>query len=658
MIINACVCIPTFNNNGTIQQVVNDILSETELPIIVFDDGSHTPIEKIIKEHSRVTILRNSKNLGKGATIEKSFQFAAKLGYTHLITMDGDGQHYAREIKKLLALVTENPFELIIGNRKLVGEDVPEISKFGRKFSNFWVDYQTGYKISDSQSGFRTYPVFLVQNMTFFTKRYDFEIEVMIKLLWKGIKIKEVEIDVFYPEESKRISHFDKLWDNVRISILNTVLVVLSLLKTHRKPFKVSIALAVGVFVGTTPFIGLHALIVAVISFIFRLNYIVLLIGTQISIPPLMPILIYTSVLLGHIVLGQEMLFSADDISLAFAQEKLGVWLLGSSILGGALATLTFIISYFITKKINKPVINWNGKSRGGAIGNMFMKSVTKYLGLKAAYSCLFFITPYFYFFSPKGRNASLEYWKIIRPNLNFWKYRWLVLRHYYRFGTLLIDRMYQSASDKNPFKTHENGIENITAILGKQQNGILLSAHVGNWSISAEEFRDHFKQAKINMIEHKSNKLKLINDTDKQLNKDIKADDMSKISPLMEINAQLNNHHSIVLMGDRPLGEHFELITFCEKLVPFDSTPFRIAAMKKLPLVFTFAFKGKDENYDFYADVPVKYNYQAGVNKRQQVRVWMQDFSKTLEKHIKNYPDQWCNFYPVWSSIPDHLPR
>src|SRR5262249_40096151 len=158
----------------------------------------------------------------------------------------------------------------IIGNRRMKSETVPESSKFGRKFSNFWVAYQTGLAVRDSQSGFRIYPLFTLQNLKFFTRKYDFEIEALIRLMWKGIKVTETEIEVIYQKGAERVSHFHKFWDNARLSMLNTVLVVLTFLKSRRSPAQLAAAAGVGVMIGTTPFFGLHTLIVAAASFLLR----------------------------------------------------------------------------------------------------------------------------------------------------------------------------------------------------------------------------------------------------------------------------------------------------------------------------------------------------------------------------------------------------
>src|SRR5207253_2547937 len=136
------------------------------------------------------------------------------------------------------------------------------------------------------------------------------------------------------------VSHFKKFRDNVRISILNTVLVAMSLFRLHLRPSQIALALGIGVFVGCTPFFGLHTAIVAVIALVFRLNAAVLWLGSQISIPPLAPILAYTSIKVGE-----------------------GSWLKGSlvvgSLLGTCLGLVTFIATTVARRKVKYRKANW-----------------------------------------------------------------------------------------------------------------------------------------------------------------------------------------------------------------------------------------------------------------------------------------------------------
>lgn len=661
MILNFCICIPTYNNAGTIEAVVKDCLEKTPYSILVVDDGSDIPVqfnEQNINE--RVKILRLDTNQGKGVALQRAFKEAIRLGFTHLISLDGDGQHYAQEVSKLVTLSLENPWNLIIGCRRLVSDNVPEISKFGRKFSNFWVRFQTEETLSDSQSGFRLYPLFHVQNLKFWTRRFDFEIEVLIRLLWRGVHVSEVEIECYYPSPEERVSHFDKLWDNVRISVLNTVFVTLSLMRSNRSPAGTAFAVGLGVLVGTTPFYGFHALMAGVLAFCFRLNALYLILGTQISIPPLVPFLA-----IGSIAVGKWVTHSASVAHLSALQYS-ARWIAGSLILGVGLGVVIGGITYFLLRSLqnrhHKKQAAWNGKSRGGRFGNGFLKRAIQLGGLNLGYRFLYWIVPYFYVFAPRARRASNEYWLTVAPGVGFWRRQWLVLKHLYTFAQTLLDRVYQGfyqqAKNKLYFETRRQGIENILEPLKKGKGLIMLSAHVGSWEIAATVLKEDGLDKQFNMVRYEPAAMsfdKLRNQNDPEHIHKINANQEKQ--SVLQIREYLIKGLPVGIMGDRPVGAHFELVTFFGKLAPFDSTPFRIAAICETPLLFTYGFKGpKTENgssYEFSATPSRYYRYDSGKDRSLQLLEWVQEFAKDLERALRDHPDQWFNFYPFWSTLP-----
>lgn len=221
-----CIVIPVYNNPKTIQSVVENSLA-LDLKVIVLDDGSDTAVSSLLNPHPHLTIIRHEINHGKGQAILTAANEAKKQNFESIITIDGDGQHYPEEIKYLLPLL--NNGTIVIGNRKFK-EDVPNASKFGRIFSNFWILVETGKWLKDTQSGFRGYPLSILDlelKHTF----YDFEIEVIVKHLWKKRIIQEVEIEVYYPPHGQRVSHFNKVKDNIRLSKIHTKLVTQNILR-------------------------------------------------------------------------------------------------------------------------------------------------------------------------------------------------------------------------------------------------------------------------------------------------------------------------------------------------------------------------------------------------------------------------------------------
>jgi hypothetical protein len=124
-----------------------------------------------------------------------------------------------------------------MGARNMEQASVPGKSSFGNKFSNFWFWFETGIRLPDTQTGYRCYPIRAMEGMKFFTRKFEFEIEVIVRSVWKGIPITFVPVHVYYPPKEERVSHFRPFTDFTRISILNTVLVTLALLYYKPRDF-------------------------------------------------------------------------------------------------------------------------------------------------------------------------------------------------------------------------------------------------------------------------------------------------------------------------------------------------------------------------------------------------------------------------------------
>jgi len=212
---NPVVIIPTYNNPKTIKDVAFDVINNN-YDLIIVDDGSDTNIEELFNEDEKQNIhfVRHPVNQGKGEAITSGIKKAKELGYDFVVSIDGDGQHLASEIHKLIDGYEEDT--IIIGARNFNLDNVPNGSKFGRWFSNFWACWDTGYTITDSLSGFRIYPLSIL-DLDIKTKRFDWEMEVIVRHADAGRKIKEININCFYPISEDRVSHFKKFEDTMAI---------------------------------------------------------------------------------------------------------------------------------------------------------------------------------------------------------------------------------------------------------------------------------------------------------------------------------------------------------------------------------------------------------------------------------------------------------
>ena len=217
-----CVIIPTYNNAGTIEQVIHSV-SEFCDDVFVVCDGPTDGTEELVRQCATpVHVIAYQPNKGKGTALVTGFREALKLGFRYAITLDSDGQHYASDIPAFVEAITEHPDSLIIGSRGLKHDNMPQKNTFANKFSNFWFMVQTGKKLPDTQTGFRLYPLQKMGKMRLITSRYEAELEMLVRSAWRNIPIIPIPINVFYPSQEERVSFFRPGKDFTRISILNT----------------------------------------------------------------------------------------------------------------------------------------------------------------------------------------------------------------------------------------------------------------------------------------------------------------------------------------------------------------------------------------------------------------------------------------------------
>lgn len=375
-----CVIIPTYNNAKSLEEVITGALKITG-DIIVVNDGSTDSTPEILEKFSYLHIISYSPNKGKGYAIRQGLKAASSGGYTHAITIDSDGQHFPSDINVFTEKAEELPDTLIVGARQLDPEKVSRGSRFANKFSNFWYRFLTGVKLEDTQTGFRLYPVSLIRDMKFFTKKYEFEMEVLVRAAWRRINVISVPVRVYYPPPGERISHFRPFTDFTRISILNTIFVLTAIL--YVKPFsfiryltrenirefinkhilltkesnvKISLAVALGIFTGILPIWGFQLILAIALAHLFRLSKFITAVAANISIPPNIPILLYLSYVTGGIVMGtgSNIKFSTNLTVKSF-ETNLIQYLFGSVVLsvvmGIALGIIAFIVLSLFRKR-------------------------------------------------------------------------------------------------------------------------------------------------------------------------------------------------------------------------------------------------------------------------------------------------------------------
>jgi glycosyltransferase involved in cell wall biosynthesis len=210
-----CIVIPLYNHENTVRKAVTESLA-LGLPVIVVDDGSTDAGYYRIQDMAGVRILRHSFNQGKGAALMTGFREAAKTA-RWAITLDADGQHAPADALALMAAADESARGIVVGARGgMTGDAVPWTSRFGREFSNFWIWMAGGPWLADSQSGFRLYPLPETLMLGTAARRFQFEVEVLVRAGWQGLAVTTAPVSVHYQPRGERISHFKPFWDFMR----------------------------------------------------------------------------------------------------------------------------------------------------------------------------------------------------------------------------------------------------------------------------------------------------------------------------------------------------------------------------------------------------------------------------------------------------------
>lgn len=236
-----CVLIPTYDNPATIADVVRRVRGA--LPeVLVVDDGSAPEGAQAVAELGRsgqAHVFRRDVNGGKGAALKDGFEEAARLGYTHALQVDADGQHALEDIPRFLDAARNDPTALVLGH-PIFDDTAPLGRRIGRKITQFWTRVETGGgHIVDPMCGFRVYPLAPLVSVGNVGDRMEFDIEIAVRLVWNGTPVINLPTRVRYLDAAEGgVSHFRMLRDNVRISWMHTRLMTHRSLRTLSFPFR------------------------------------------------------------------------------------------------------------------------------------------------------------------------------------------------------------------------------------------------------------------------------------------------------------------------------------------------------------------------------------------------------------------------------------
>jgi glycosyltransferase involved in cell wall biosynthesis len=365
------VVIPVYNHAATLGDVAERAL-RAGFPVLVVDDGSTDGgldrVADLPIERHRLPV-----NSGKGEAILAGARIAHDLGYQAILTIDADGQHDPADAPLIMEKAASGWPCIVIGARNMETEHVPRSSLFGRDFSNFWVRLESGQTLPDTQSGYRLYPVEFLVRSKCLTRRYTFEIEILVRGSWAGLPVLSAPVSVYYPPGDERVSHFHKFKDNLRLSCLHTLLVTRSLIPwPHRRLYKNEDAVAaptifqpvrylkalcsehstagqlgaaafVGIFIGALPIIPFGIVTIVYVCQRLHLNRLAAVGASNVCVAPFVPLL---CIELGHFLTqGTFWTEFNRQTLLVEIHHRLWEWLIGSLLIGPVLGGLGALLA-------------------------------------------------------------------------------------------------------------------------------------------------------------------------------------------------------------------------------------------------------------------------------------------------------------------------
>ena len=412
------VVAPTHNNRNTLEDIMARVRA-LGLPLIVVNDGSTDDTAAVLASprwaaDPSVTVITHPENRGKAAALRTAFDAAAAAGHTHAATVDTDGQLEPEQIPDLLALARSAPHALVIGKRDESTKGYPAKNRLGRRLSNLFVWMESGVRVSDSQCGLRVYPLEFATTCGCRSGRYGFETEIITRAGWAGVPVVEAPVRCHYFPAGKAVSHFRPWVDSLRGIGMHGRLLLRALSPFARRRERAvdvpdggvvarpegrwrrfvqwvnpltawrelradengrttaAAGLAVGAFIANLPAYGFQTLLSLYCARRLHLHPLAVVAGSQLSTPPVGPVLVAAAVAVGHVLLHGRLPALAEYRAAAAqggAWRVLGSflveWTLGAMLVGLFCACVTFSVATRLFRLAAKET----GDGRAGAVG-------------------------------------------------------------------------------------------------------------------------------------------------------------------------------------------------------------------------------------------------------------------------------------------------
>ena len=612
--------------------------------VLVCDDGS-TDGSGAEAEAAGAVVLRHARNEGKGVALRTLLAEAQRRGFRHAISMDADGQHLASDLPILAGALIDEPGSLVLGVRNLIAAGAPPSSEFGRRCSNWWVWFETGLRLPDTQSGLRGYPVPEVMQLGAGHRRYAFECDAILRAAWAGIPIRSRPITVLYPPDRK--THFRLVIDNVRIVAMNVLAVLRhplplplgrSLFRIPRRPgwslFEIRRWAWLG---GSGPvWRGIAAVVGILAATAGTWPKVLAWVGCALAGVGALPAIVAT-----------------------FAYQ----WLLGRS-LASQWATALIVIAFVgfgLGEAARAPTRvsprGWSGQSRGGVFGHWFFLTLTRASGRTLSYAILYPVTLYFLITAPGARTASRDFLQRAIGPTDWLRSTIRSYRHLLAFARTMVDRALFRTRGKSAFRYTEDGIHLIQEAAAAGKGAVLLTAHIGNWEL-AGGLLDGVAREKLAVVAYEGERERIAEFMKRSGGPQFRIIDVGRdFLASLEMIRALREGAVLAVHGDRPIGGQVIAVPFLGREARFPVGPFLLAAVSGAPLIATFSLQVGPAAYRFFAREPQRLSFTPGQSRDAQLRVWVEQYVSEVESLARQYPYQWFNFYDFWDAPPPLVP-
>jgi len=295
----------------------------------------------------------------------------------------------------------------------------------------------------------------------------------------------------------------------------------------------------------------------------------------------------------------------------------------------------------------------WSGRERGGRLGHLFFAFLVRHGGLALTPFFVFWVALYFVVAAPEGRRASFDLADRVGRGGTLLRRLRFALRHFYTFGTLLVDRFAILGGQVDRYRFREHG-RPIMEDAAREGNGIVLvTAHIGNWTIMGHLLDDLGKT--VTLVMHDAIQPEM-RETMEKLARGrafrVLHTDGSPASAA-EIMEALERGEFVGMMGDRLLAGEGVAVDFLGGRARFPVGPYAIAASAGVPVIHVFGTRSGSRRYDFHARSVGVLRYADRRRKAPELARWAQDFAATLEGLVRAQPEQWGNLYPFWEPAP-----